>query len=638
MTDRQHKNTAKASGTERERKFSFYGLLSGIALAFMILLTAGTLSAQSPTFKVLPVQTVEAGQNFQLTFRLTNGEANAPRAPQLANCELLYGPSLSTRQWTEITNGRAVSSSIIDFTYTYRAKTPGTVTVPAISVTSGNTRLSTNKISFKILSADKNSASNRQQSHRQGAEQYEESAPPISAKDFFVRVSFSKSKAFEQEPIIATIKIYTKYGISNFVPKEQPTFNGFLSEELPVSGDVDRENVNGTNYYTAILKKCLLYPQKSGKLTVNAGRFDVTLRQYERVSMGYFVTNRPVDRTITTTSNTTSILVEPLPEPKPAGFTNAVGRFSVDDTLTPELLKTNEAGEYTYLIKGTGNIKFLSQPQINFPVGFDAYQPKTDIDAHVEGSNMTGTYKLIYTVVPQEVGKYTIEGTPFVYFNPDTRKYETITPKALTVNVAKGSATSAAVEQKEIVSGMQDILHIKPTADEPQEKNPTYIIGSVWYISLYFIAAVILICVIAVYRRKVKLRADVAGRKLAKANSVAAKRLRVARGYMSGATKDSEKFYQALSSAIWGYVSDKLGIPASGLTRDNIAEKLQAKGADEESVANIISVLDTCEMARFTPMNSDSEIDEVYRQAAAAIKEIENAGSKRSPQKASAGN
>lgn len=635
MITKQHINTVRYTRVRSRWRMTRCCLRSivWIAAAIVILLSAGDISAQNPTFKVLPVETVEAGQNFHVTFRLANGEANAPRPPQLANCELLYGPSLSTRQWTEISgNGRAVSSSIIDFTYTYRAKSPGTVTVPAVSVTSGNTKLATNKISFKILPSDKNSASNRQ-NQRHDADVYEESAPPISAKDFFVRVSFSKSKAFEQEPIVATIKIYTKYGISNFVPKEQPTFNGFLSEELPVSGDVDRENVNGTNYYTAVLKKCLLYPQKSGKLTVNAGRFDVTLRQYEKVSMGYFVTNRPVDRTITTTSNTTSILVEPLPEPKPAGFTNAVGRFSVDDSLSPELLKTNEAGEYIYIIRGTGNIKFLSQPQIDFPVGFDAYQPKTDIDAHVEGSNMTGTYRLIYTVVPQEVGKYTIEGTPFVYFNPETRKYETITPGSITVSVAKGAATSAAVEQKEIVSGMQDILHIKPTAEMAQDSHPVYIISSVWYISLYFIATVILICVIAVYRRKVRLRSDVAGRRLARANSVAARRLRVARGYMAGPGKNSEKFYQALSSAMWGYISDKLGIPASGLTRGNIAGKLQSKGVDAGSVADIISVLDLCETARFTPMNSDSEIDEVYRQAAAAIKEIENAGSKRAVKK-----
>lgn len=594
---------------------------------------AFTSSAQTPGFKVMPVNTVIAGRNFTVTFRLTNAEANPPQAPRLNGCDLLYGPSVSTMESSYYSNGQHVSSTQVDFSFTYRANTPGNVTIPSVTVNSGNTQLKSQSITFKILPPDSNQSggASNQNGQRRGQAYDDEPTPssaPVSAKDLFVRVSFSKTKAFEQEPIIATIKVYTRYDISNFMPKTQPTFNGFLSEELPVGNNVERENVDGINYYTAVLKKCLLYPQKSGKLTVNAGQYDVTIRQYERVSMGFFVTNRPVERNVTTSSNAATIIVEPLPEPKPAGFTNAVGKFNLETSLDSDLLKTNEAALFTYKISGTGNIKFLTEPVMDFPAGFDVYTPKSDIDAHVTGSNMTGTFKVDYTIVPQEVGNYTIKPAPFHYFDPESRTYKVIEPADIKVSVAKGSSTSAVVEQKDIAGGMKDILHIKPTSAQNPSKTIDFTLGSLWYWLLYILAAATLIIVSVSYRNNLRLKADVAGRKLAKANKVANRRLNQAKSYMSGSQKDSEKFYASLSSAIWGYISDKLGIPASKLTRDNISEKLASIGVDSEGISGIIRVLDSCEMARFTPMGSDEEMDNIYRQASDVIKSIENSGSK----------
>lgn len=594
------------------------------AILFLALLSSVVAFSQT-SFKVVPPGNVIAGRNFSLTFRLTNGQTNAPKPPELQGCDLLYGPSVSTMSSSQYINGQMSSTTSVDYTYMYRATTPGKVTVPEITVNSGGKDYTSKSVSFEILPPDK------QVQSQQGGQQ---SAPPVSAvdpsthrpgavspNDLFVRVSFSKTHALEQEAVMATIKVYTKYSITSFLVTQQPLFDGFLSEELPVNLEVNLENYNGQNYNTAVLKRLLLYPQKSGKLTVNSGKYDITIQQFELVNMGFFTTQRPVERQITTESNMASIEVTPLPEPKPAGFEGAVGSFTVSTDLQPELLRTNEAALYSYTIKGTGNIRYLKQPDVKFPASIDRYTPKTDIDARIVGANTTGTYRVDYTIVPQEAGKLVIPGTPFVYYDIDKKEYVTLDTRSYELNVAKGSSTSSVVEQREIDKSMHDILHIKPSTELPK-KEISYIFHNGLYWLAFIIAIAILIAVAVIYRRQLKFNADVKGRKIARANRVVSKRLKSAREFMKA--HENEKFYAELAKAMWGYISDKLSIAPSQLIRDNIASQLENYGASDHTVKDVLSVLDECEMARFTPQHSDQEVAQLYDQAVAAIKSLED--------------
>lgn len=580
-------------------------------------------AAAQATFKVVPPGNVVEGRKFSLTFRLTNGEANAPKAPQLEGCTLLYGPSVSTMQSTEIVNGHMSSTSSIDFSYIYSADKAGTVKVPALTVNAGGKTVSSNPISFSILPPDRNAQSS-QPGGRQGggnqAAQPAQASHRISPDDLLIRISFNKTHVYEQEAVIATIKVYTTTDITSIMPKKQPVFEGFLSEELPVTLHTETEHYNGRNYTTAVLKRCLLYPQKSGQLTVNSGQYDVVVRSYEPVNMGFFVTHRPVEQTVTTRSNSAKLTVEALPEPRPAGFDGAVGRFTVDTELKPELLRTNEAATYSYIVKGTGNIKFLKAPDIEFPAGMDRYTPKTDIQASVSGADMTGTFRVDYTIVPQEPGKVTIPGKDFVYFDPSTKKYETLTTRSYDVNVARGAATSvSAVEQKAIDNTITDIRHIHTSP--AVVTAPGIIFRSGWYWGAYALVVVLLAAAVLGYRRTLRLRADVGGRRLARASRVATKRLKAARTYMREGKND--EFYQELARALWGYVSDKLGIAPSQLLRDNISARLHEYGADEEATRSVIDVLDECEQARFTPDHSADEVSALYERATSAINQLE---------------
>ena len=317
-----------------------------------------------------------------------------------------------------------------------------------------------------------------------------------------------------------------------------------------------------------------------------------------------------------------SIDITPLPEPKPVGFNGAVGHFDVTTILEPELLRTNEAAVYSYIIKGTGNIRYLKQPVIDFPAGIDQYTPKTDIDAKVVGSNTTGTFKVDYTIVPQEVGKVVIPGTPFVYYDLDKKEYVTVDTRSYELNVARGASTSAVVEQKAIDTKIEDILHIKSSVSEKQHKEISYIFHNGLYWLSFIIAIAILVGVAIIYRRKLKFNADIKGRKHARANRVVSKRLKTARMYMKA--HENDKFYAELAKAVWGYISDKLGIAPSQLLRDNIAAQLSDYGASPETVSRMLDVLDECEMARFTPQHSDQEVAKLYDEAVTAIRNLED--------------
>ena len=432
-------------------------------------------------------------------------------------------------------------------------------------------------------------------------------------------MTFSKQKVYEQEPVIAEIKVYTRHGISNFQVQTQPVFDGFLSEELEVPLNVSIEHYNGQNYYTAVLKRCILYPQKDGKLIVNSGKYDVTLQQEVPVYYGYFVTSKIIERKITTTSNEVSLNVLPLPEPKPAGFNGAVGRFDIATSLTPELLRTNEVANYNIKITGSGNIKYLKAPELQVPVGIDAYTPKTDVQSKASGSNVSGTFTVDYTLMPQQVGDYTIPGIRFVYFDPQTASYKTVNGHEFDIRVERGAAgvSNTKVAETDVIT---DILHIKQCGDTPRHYTTPLMLRPAYRYSL--LAMVLLFLLITwVYRRNLKLKADVAGRRLSRANRVARKRLRVAHRLI----KDSgDKFYEELSKALYGYFGDKLGMPPSQLIRANISQQLADYGAKPESIDMAIRILDDCEMARFTPEHSQQERDGLYRDASNVIKDFES--------------
>lgn len=599
-----------------------------LATLLVLLATATGLAQQASFTARVPAQVVE-GDKFTITFRVSNAQAQLSRgnAPQLKNCTLVYGPGVSTMESYSMINGKTESNVIRDYTFTYHADKAGTVTVPSISIKDGGKTLSTNKATITILPPGKNQRRQQQPAYMDEDDDPGYSRPGaaanISPNDIAVTVTMSKNHVYENEAVIASIRVYTKHDITSFRATSLPSFDGFLSEELPINEQPHLERFRGDNYYTVLVKKCLLYPQKSGKLTINSGRYDVTLQTYELVSNGFFATQRPVTKNVTTNSNQVTVAVSPLPEPRPQGFNGAVGTsFSLNGKLEPNLLRTNEAATYTLTVNGTGNIKYLTAPDLDFGSNVEEYDPETTTDTKFNGSDLTGSFTATYTFVPQTEGTLHMDETPFVYFNPSTGKYVTLQIPAIDAKILKGAATATAATGTSESKTMDDIRYINPLGDSKLYKEHHRVFNTLLYFLCYIIVILGLVGAAVIYRRHLKLSADITGRKTARANNVANKRLKVARGYLNSHATD--KFHEALAAAIWGYLSDKLTIPASALTRDNISEKMADAGFSDDLVAETIRVLDDCEMARFTPDGGDATSAELYDNAARVINDIES--------------
>lgn len=600
-------------------------LLTALAL---LLGTIASMSAQT-SFQVVPPRNVIAGNVFYVTYRLTNGDGSSLNAPPISGCKLLSPrPGVSTMQSMQIINGHQTSSTTEDYTFTYRAEKEGTYTIAEASIVSGGKTYRTNSAKFNILPPDKNQASSNNggygQPHVDNIDS-QDSQAQIGKNDIFVRVILNKNHAYEGEAIECTLKLYTKFErINSFMMTSPPTFDGFLIEELDTQAALnDVEHYNGQNYITAILKKCIIYPQKSGRLTINSGKYDLSVVQLERVSNGFFISARPVEKEVHLQPFSQSVNITPLPQPAPASFSGAVGQFKFESLLSNAEPRTGEAVSLRYIITGTGNIKFLKAPKPSIPNEFEQYTPKTEENTRIAGNNMTGTVTAEYTIVPQSVGEFRIPAEEFSYFDPSKKEYVTISAQGYTLNVAKGSGTTMSSDQRDIEAKNTDILHIK-LGEKGLSHNHRPVVRFWWYWSIFGSLLAIMLIGFTIYRRQLKMDADIAGRRTSRANKVARKRLKAAEGFMK--SHKSEQFYEETLKAVWGYLSDKLNMPASQLTRQNIVDTLTLRGVEPSVTEKVIHLLDECEMARYTPDSSlDSSVEAIYNEATDTINAMEKA-------------
>lgn len=600
-----------------------------LIIFFVITICSTLCIVASPSFTVNAPKQVSVGAKFSITYILKDAEGSTSslKVPQINGCSLIFGPSIASSQSYQISNGKATSSSQHEYTYYYRADKEGEYSIGAASIVADGKKLTTNPTTITVI-ASKNPQSSQSGGGNSTSQSVtiddissQSAGKKVDANDVFIRISTSRSTAYEQEAIECTIKLYTKYNISEFMAITQPTFNGFLVEDLQFQSSMNaRETYNGQEYLTAVLKKCVLFPQKSGKLTIVSGTYDLTVVQYEQVNMGFYVVNQPVTKKIRINSNSASVNITPLPSPQPAEFAGAVGDFTASTRMSTNNFRSNEPATLTYTISGTGNIKYIKDAAIDFPSEFEQYTPKHTVDAEMKGNNVSGSSVTEYTFVPKEVGNYTINVPNFVYFDPKAKEYKTIELKSYDIKISQG-VTGLTTNQQYVTSKNTDILFIK-TGDKKLSHTRTYIISELWY-WLLFIALIAIFAGVLWYSNvSAKRSANVTTLKISRANKVARKRLKMAHKFMQA--NDPEHFYEETLKALWGYLSDKLAIPASQLMRATIAQELSERGAPSDVCDSIIKILDECEMARYTPSSGDLQnVESVYERATDVINDLE---------------
>ena len=607
------------------RKYFFLILMIAVSLQ-MFADDKVTLRASAP-------EVVVNGDQFRLTYTVNSQDVKDFLAPQAKGFDVLMGPSRSQQSSTQIINGKVSSSRSITYTYILMAVSEGTFNIPAASIEVDGEKIFSNPLTIKVLPKDKEQGNSNQSQGNGGiSSRNQKTSGRITDKDLFILATASKTKVHEQEAILVTYKAYTTVDLRQLLGK-MPDQQGFYVQEveLPTQKTFKLEHYNGRNYNTVVYRQYVLFPQKSGRLEIPAVTFDAVVAQRVAVSDdpfeaffnggGYVEVNKKI------VAPKVVINVDPLPS-KPEGFSGGVGTFSLKSGISTTELKANEAVTIKLTISGTGNMKLVSAPEVNFPHDFEIYDPKIEDNYELTANGLSGTKTIEYLAIPRHAGNFTIPAIEFKYFDIKTEKYNTLTTEQYELKVAKsdGSAASQQViadfTNKENVKVLgTDILFIK-TGDTVLRQKGNYFFGTVTYYLWYIIPFVLFVVFVVIYRKQAIESANVAKVKTKKANKVATKRMKQA-GKLLSENKVNE-FYDEVLKALWGYISDKLNIPVSKLSRDNIEAELSGHGVSEDLIKEFIDALSECEFARYAPGNQNEAMDKVYSASVDVISKMEN--------------
>ncbi|MBO4804353.1 MAG: protein BatD [Muribaculaceae bacterium] len=593
-----------------------------INIAILILTTV--MAAQAATFTVEAPSRVVEGNKFNVTFVLANGEGSNFTPPEVNGAKLLYGPSVSHSYSSSWVNGKTSKSSSEEYTMTYKATQSGKCHIGPASIVAGGKHMSTKAVTIEVLPAGSSQPSQQPQRTPGAATPYSDpmtqsAGKEVTGNDLFVRIELNKQHVYEQQAVVCNIKLYTKYQISEFIPTIQPSFDGFLIEEIPVQAALNKvETLNGHQYYVATLKRCILYPQQSGKLKITSGTYDVGVVQFDTYQSIFGTISNPVEKKLKLENHSETVTILPLPEPKPTSFTGAVGKFNVTTELKPATgFKTYSAATCRYIISGTGNIKYIKAPEVNFPEQFDVYDPKTDAQVNDGAGDMSGKVVVDYTFIPQYAGEFDIPATEFSYFDPETGKYVTLNVPSHHLSVAKGEGQPSNHYRMKNM----DIRPIK-SGDLGLKKSHSYIVDHWTYWLWFLLPLLAMVALLLYYRKQLKERADVRRMRSKRASKVAQRRLKAARSFAS--RSDRNGFYAEMLNALWGYMSDKLSIPVSELSKDNINAELEQYGIDEQLRQESIALIDKCEFAQYAPELASDDMNAVLDEAAGIIDRLES--------------
>ena len=592
----------------------------------LVLLLTGTIATHAQvTFRASAPNGVVKGEQFRLSYTL-NQEGKDLRLPDLKGFEVLFGPSTSRSFSQQTINGKTTSENSVTYTYILVAPEEGTFTIEPASITVDGGNYRSNSLTIKVLPPDK-AAENRRGGNSESGSASAPSAT-VSANDAFIRAIVSKNNVYEQEGFTVTFRLYTTLNITDLGKIEFPEFEGFMVEEVPIASNqqLQMERFNGRNYYTANLKKTLLFPQRSGKITIPSGRLEMvfSVPSGKRVSTFFGTQEVMADVKKALVTNPLAINVKPLPDGKPANFSNAVGTFTFTPSISTRQTRANEPVTIAITISGTGNLKLIQNPEIKFPTNFEVYDPTVNNNFQVTTNGLTGSRKIEYLAIPRYEGNYNIPAIEFSYFDLNTNSYKTVNSSEYNLQIAKGdpgkASTSSYVNQQN-VRVEQDIRFLKTGGPQYQYKN-SFFAGSIGY-WLWYLIPLILFVVFYVFNRKIaKENANVALMRTKKANKMAIKRLKVAEKYLKA--HDKEHFYDEVLRALWGYFSDKLSIPVANLTKDNIEKELSNYGIGNELIGKFMQILNTCEFARYAPAESDAAMDKLYNETVEVIGEMES--------------
>ena len=607
-------------------------LFSAIAATLL----AFTGWAQS-SIKVEVHNIVETGERFNLVF-VVEGE----HAPSSFSWEagsgvtVVWGPQPGTSTSIQIINGKTTRSSQTSYTYILQADQAGTVTIPSATATVNGKQIQSHSVTIQVVDAGGASASQPAPSQNRSGSQQTQSSPANSSAqgDIFMRLSLNRNSVVVGEPVIATLKIYHRTNLVGFEDYTPPTFKSFWNQEVetPTNINFKREQLDGVMYNSAVLRRWILIPQKSGDLSIEPAEV-VCLVNEQQIRSGstifddFFGTGYVTTRRRVSTRGTT-LHVSPLPSGAPASFGGGVGEYRISAQLSRDSLKTHDAASLILTVQGKGNIALLEAPKISFPPDFEVYDVKTSTNTDKSGTSGSKTFE--YPFIPRSPGDFTIGPVEYGYYDVNRRQYAVASAPALSLSVTRSATADTAtpannntlsVERKGVKNLGEDIRFIRTETNLKSTRNPFLVYSTVWWACV----GGLLLLGFGIWlgmRKAAARRADVVGMRGRKATRQALKRLAQARVFLRKNLYTA--FYEELHRSLLGFVGDKLSLNMADMDKDNISAVLTGRGVSETVAANFVGLLDACEEARYAPDAGHEAMNEHYEKAVSTITAIDS--------------
>ncbi len=556
-----------------------------------LFLVSTTLLGQDVSFNCkLSKKKLGVNERLRVDF-VMNQDGDNFTPPSFEGFTVTGGPNQAvSRQWM---NGKSTFSKT--FSYFLAPKKRGTFTIGQAQITiDGEVYKSPPKEVVVTAAVDKPKDEN--------------DAAYIASEKIHLVAEVSKANPYINEAFNVVYKLYVapQTSVSNWREIDSPQFTDFWSQNIDEKQfKIYEGQYDGEPYRYVILRRSVLYPQKVGKLNIEPLSLSITVRV--PTSKRDIFGGRLYENTnITVSAKNRTVNVKPLPENgKPDDFSGAVGDFDFSVTTNKTSLDAAEAFELTVEANGKGNLKLFDLPQPTLPGTLEVYDPENDDKIRTNLAGMSGSKRQIYTVVPQFKGKYPIPTLSFSYFNPKTERYERLTSDQIVIDVVNGpleaeaTPTTPSTDKIAVVANDKQFQFIK-TQTTLQPKTKSLFFKSTTFWSLVFGPFLLIPLAMIVRKKRQTYANDIQGNRIRKADKLARKFLSTAKKNLG----DQKAFYVAMERALHNYLKAKLHIQTSDMSKDRISRLLKEKEVAQETSIEFISLLESCEFARYTPASS----------------------------------
>lgn len=556
---------------------------------FLFILSASIATAQVTFEAKVSKKKLGINERLRIDFEM-NKDGDNFTPPNFTGFTVVGGPNTSvSNSWF---NGKRSFKKT--YTYFLAPKKRGNFTIKQATIEIDGNIFKTIPVKVQVTSAVKKPKDGN-------------NAEYIASENIHLVAEVSNAKPYLNEAITVVYKLYVSEntGVSNWREIDNPRYTDFWSQNIEIKGlKAQNGTYKGEEYRYVILKKTVLYPQKTGKLNIEPLSLDITV-EVPTNRRDFFGSRVMTQVHITVSAGQRSINVKPLPEAgKPANFTGAVGEFSFKVTTSKKELSANESLQAKVEVAGKGNLKLFELPKLNVPSSLEMYEPEKNDKIRTTLNGMQGSRNESYTLVPQYKGKYPIPSISFSYFDLKTKSYKQIRSKEIVIDVLNGpingaeSNNSASINSsKQAVTLNSDQFAFVKTKTNLNTTNPSHFFKSKGFWMLLLLPFLMIPLAIIIRKKKDKRDADVFGNRIRQAD-------RLAKKYLSEAKKalgKKEAFYVALEKALHNYLKAKLHIETSDFSKDKIQSLLTKRQVEASVISEFISLLESCELARYTP-------------------------------------